>query len=83
LPVAAGAIDFNLRYKLAHALSPRISQSFIRSAALSIASISGLDLAVAGVQFQKIALETDDARLKKIFAGAGTKLTVAGLSRLQ
>jgi hypothetical protein len=43
----------------------------------------GLDLAVAGVQFQKIASETCDSRLKKIFAGAGAKLAKAGFSRLQ
>ena len=45
--------------------------------------VSGLDLAAAGVQFQKIASETFDSQLKEIFAGAGTKLTKAGLSRLQ
>jgi hypothetical protein len=45
--------------------------------------ITGLDLVVAGVQFEKAASETYSCELKQIIADAGAKLTAAGLSRLQ
>jgi hypothetical protein len=45
--------------------------------------ISGIDLAVAGVQFQKIASGTGNNELKQIFAEAGARLAEEGLARLQ
>ncbi|MCI0736508.1 MAG: hypothetical protein L0Y50_09605 [Beijerinckiaceae bacterium] len=45
--------------------------------------VSGLDLVVAGVQFQKTASGTFNCQLKQVFAEAGARLLQAGLSRLQ
>jgi hypothetical protein len=44
--------------------------------------VGGLDLVVAGVQFQRAASETFDEQLQQVFADAGAKLTTAGLARL-
>jgi hypothetical protein len=45
--------------------------------------ITGLDLVVAGVQFEKAASQTYSCELKQIIADAGAKLTAVGISRLQ
>ncbi|MCI0466526.1 MAG: hypothetical protein L0Y57_05910 [Beijerinckiaceae bacterium] len=45
--------------------------------------LSGLDLVVAGVQFQKIASGTFNCQLKQLFSEAGARLSKTGLSRLQ
>lgn len=45
--------------------------------------VSGLDLVVAGMQFEKAASQTYSCELKQAFADAGAKLTAVGLSRMQ
>ena len=45
--------------------------------------VRGIDLTVAGVQFQRTASETCNGQLAQVFAEAGKRLTKIGLSRLQ
>jgi hypothetical protein len=45
--------------------------------------VRGIDLTVAGVQFQRTASETCNGQLAQVFAEAGKRLPKIGLSRLQ